>query len=117
MVSLVLLASIPDIYFSDPALLATGWSLRLEFIFPHIHKARIREILKLTIDTYYNFIKGMAIVYIIVGILNSVGLLILGVPHAILFGFISHSILTFIPYVGIMVASLLPITVSWITFN
>ena len=73
--------------------------IALEFIFPHIDKARIREILKLTIDTYYNFIKGMAIVYIIVGILNSVGLLILGVPHAILFGFIA-SILTFIPYVG-----------------
>lgn len=115
MVSLVLLALIP-IYTFLILLYRHRLVIALEFIFPHIDKARIREILKLTIDTYYNFIKGMAIVYIIVGILNSVGLLILGVPHAILFGFIA-SILTFIPYVGIMVASLLPITVSWITFN
>lgn len=70
----------------------------------------------LTIKAYYNFIKGMALVYIAVGSLNSVGLLLLGVPHAILFGFIA-SILTFIPYVGIMVGSLLPITMAWITYD
>jgi predicted PurR-regulated permease PerM len=45
-----------------------------------------------------------------------VGLLIIGVPHAILFGFMA-SILTFIPYVGIMIASLAPITVAWVTTN
>ena len=38
------------------------------------------------------------------------------VPHPFLFGFIA-SILTFIPYVGIIISSLLPIAVSWITFN
>lgn len=55
-------------------------------------------------------------VYILVGILNSIGLAIIGIPYPILFGF-TASILTFIPYVGIMVSSLLPITVAWITFN
>ena len=58
----------------------------------------------------------MALVYLIVGSLNSVGLLLLGVPHAILFGFIA-SILTFIPYVGIIVGSLLPMAMSWITYD
>jgi predicted PurR-regulated permease PerM len=72
--------------------------------------------ISLTIKTYYEFIKGMAIVYVAVGSLNSVGLLLLGVPHAILFGFIA-SILTFIPYVGIIVGSLLPITMAWITYD
>jgi predicted PurR-regulated permease PerM len=115
MVSLVLLALIP-VYTFLILLYRHRLVIALEFIFPHISKQRIREILQLTIHTYYEFIKGMAIVYIIVGILNSIGLLILGVPHAILFGFIA-SILTFIPYVGLMIASLLPITVAWITFN
>ena len=69
-----------------------------------------------TVDTYYSFIKGMVVVYLLVGILNGLGLLLLGIPHAILFGFIA-SVLTFIPYVGIMVGSLLPITVSWITYD
>jgi predicted PurR-regulated permease PerM len=58
----------------------------------------------------------MAIVYLMVGILNSIGLLVLGIPHAILFGFIA-SVLTFIPYVGIMAGSLLPIAIAWITYD
>jgi predicted PurR-regulated permease PerM len=58
----------------------------------------------------------MALVYLIVGILNSVGLYLLSIPHAFLFGFIA-SILTFIPYIGIIVASLLPISIAWLTFN
>ncbi|HEX9151099.1 MAG TPA: AI-2E family transporter [Flavobacterium sp.] len=85
-------------------------------LFPPKKKNTIHEILLETIHAYYNFIKGMLMVYLIVGILNSVGLLIIGVPHPFLFGFIA-SILTFIPYVGIMISSLLPIAVSWITYN
>lgn len=76
----------------------------------------IREILSLSVRAYYNFIKGMGIVYLAVGILNSIGLLILGVPHAIFFGFVA-SVLTFIPYVGILVGSLLPMTVAWLTYD
>lgn len=85
-------------------------------LFPANRKEMILELLHKTITTYYNFIKGMALVYLVVGILNSLGLWILGIPDAILFGFIA-SILTFIPYVGIMIGALLPITVAWITFN
>lgn len=85
-------------------------------IFPANKKETIHEILIETIHAYYNFIKGMLVVYLTVGLLNSIGLLIIGVPHPFLFGFIA-SILTFIPYVGIMISSLLPIAVSWITFN
>ncbi|WP_395044791.1 AI-2E family transporter [Flavobacterium sp.] len=85
-------------------------------LFPSYKKETIHEILIQTIHEYYNFIKGMGLVYLIVGLLNSIGLLIIGVPHPFLFGFIA-SILTFIPYVGIIISSLLPITVSWVTFN
>ncbi|WP_016989455.1 AI-2E family transporter [Flavobacterium sp. ACAM 123] len=85
-------------------------------IFPANKKETIHEILIETIRAYYDFIKGMFLVYIAVGLLNSIGLLIVGVPHPFMFGFIA-SILTFIPYVGIMISSLLPIAVAWITFN
>ena len=83
---------------------------------PHMAFDDLRAILNDTITAYYQFIKGMAVVYLCVGILNSVGLLILGVPHAILFGFIA-AVLTFIPYIGIMIGASLPIVVSWITFD
>jgi len=85
-------------------------------VFPPEKKEIIYEILVETIHAYYNFIKGMLLVYLVVGTLNSLGLLLIGVPHPFLFGFLA-SILTFIPYVGIIVSSLLPITISWITYN
>ena len=84
--------------------------------FPENKKETVHEILLETITAYYNFIKGMLLVYIIVGFLNSLGLLIIGIPNPFMFGFIA-SILTFIPYFGIIISSLLPITVSWITYN
>lgn len=80
---------------------------------PETNAARIKSILIDTIHTYYNFVKGMLIVYLAVGILNSLGLFLLGIPNAILFGF-TASILTFIPYIGIVIGSVLPVTIAWI---
>jgi len=84
--------------------------------FPTNKKKVIREILTETIHTYYRFVKGMLMVYLIVGILNSIGLAIIGIPHPIAFGFIA-SILTFVPYIGIIISALLPMAISWITFD
>ena len=92
------------------------WIRILYRLFPDERPESLREMLFLTIKTYYNFIKGMALVYLIVGLLNTVGLWLLGIPHPLLFGFVA-SILTFIPYVGIIAGSLLPITMAWITYD
>lgn len=92
------------------------WIHILYRLFPGETAESLRQILFQTIQTYYNFIKGMALVYLIVGLLNSLGLWSLGIPHPVLFGFIA-SILTFIPYVGIIGGSLLPITMAWITYD
>lgn len=85
-------------------------------LFPRNKKDDIREILIETIHTYYNFVKGMLLVYLIVGVLNSIGLAIIGIPNPVAFGFIA-SILTFIPYIGIIISSLLPMAISWITYD
>lgn len=85
-------------------------------LFPENKKGIVHEVLLETITAYYNFIKGMLLVYLIVGFLNSLGLLIIGIPNPFMFGFIA-SILTFIPYFGIIISSLLPIAISWITYN
>lgn len=44
---------------------------------------------------YYKYIIGLIKVYLVVGTLNSIGLLLLGVPHAILFGMLTATALTF----------------------
>jgi predicted PurR-regulated permease PerM len=92
------------------------WIHILYRLFPGETADSLRQILFQTIETYYSFIKGMALVYLIVGLLNSMGLWLLGIPHPVLFGFIA-SVLTFIPYVGIIGGSLLPITMAWITYD
>lgn len=78
------------------------------------YKGRMHQLLHSTLHTYHEFIKGMVLVYIIVGILNSLGLLLLGIEHALLFGFLT-AIMTIIPYIGIIVSALLPISVAWLT--
>jgi predicted PurR-regulated permease PerM len=78
------------------------------------YNTRLYSVLHHTVHTYFHFIKGMIFVYIIVGILNSAGLLLLGIRHAILFGFLT-AIMTIIPYLGIFISALLPVTVAWIT--
>lgn len=88
----------------------------LTLLVPERIQGHMSNIMQESVNSYVEFIKGMLTVYLIVGVLNSTGLLILGIPHALLFGFIA-SIMTFIPYVGIMIASLLPIAVSWSLYD
>lgn len=85
-------------------------------LFPRHDHQKIHQVLLETITTYYNFIKGMVIVYMVVGVLNTLGLLLLGIPHALFFGIVA-SILTFIPYVGITIGAILPMTAAWITYD
>jgi len=88
----------------------------MHYWFPKWSFVKLQEVAKKSIQTYFQFIKGVALVYLIVGLLNSIGLWMLGVPSPFLFGFIA-SILTFIPYIGITVGALLPITIAWISFG
>jgi predicted PurR-regulated permease PerM len=77
-------------------------------------KPKLPALLKQVTQSYHKFIRGMVIVYIMVGVLNSIGLLALGIEHAILFGMLT-AIMTIIPYVGIILSALLPISIAWIT--
>ena len=86
----------------------------LRFVVGENHMARLNIILQEVTHTYFNYIKGMILVYIIVGILNSIGLLALGIRHAVLFGMLT-AVMTMIPYIGIIVSALLPVTVAWTT--
>jgi putative heme transporter len=60
------------------------------------------------------YISGLFIVVLIAGVLNSIGLLILGIEHAIFFGFLSGA-LTMIPYIGITIGATLPAILALIT--
>lgn len=78
------------------------------------YKKGISAILHESITSYFRFVKGTFFVYCIVGVLNSVGLLLLGIEHALLFGMIA-AFMTIIPYIGIMISAALPISIALIT--
>lgn len=60
------------------------------------------------------YITGLMLVTLIVAILNTIGLLFLGIEHALFFGILS-GILTIIPYIGIFLGALLPTLMALIT--
>ncbi len=86
----------------------------LKALIPEVYHQRLQTILHESSYAYHKYIIGLIKVYLIVGTLNSIGLLLLGVEHAILFGMLT-AFMTMVPYVGIIISSLLPITVAWVT--
>jgi len=80
------------------------------FMFKFITRDK-RSTLVTTIDNIQkvveSYISGLIIVIVIVVLLNITGLMILGVPYAVFFG-IFASVLTIIPYIGILIGASLP---------
>jgi putative heme transporter len=60
------------------------------------------------------YLSGLFLVTLIIAALNSIGLMIVGIDHAIFFGILS-GVLTIIPYIGIIIGALFPILMALIT--
>lgn len=60
------------------------------------------------------YVMGIFLDVLILSVLNSTGFLILGLPHAILFGVLA-SVLNIIPYIGVLIGSTLPILMALLT--
>jgi predicted PurR-regulated permease PerM len=91
--------------------------LILNFIFEIFEKdseEQVAQILQETKSAVQSYIVGLMIEASIIAVLNSAALLILGVKYAILIGVIG-AILNLIPYIGGIVAILLPVLVSFVT--
>lgn len=60
------------------------------------------------------YLGGVFLVVLILAVLNTTGLMILGIQHAIFFGVLA-AVLNIIPYVGVMLGSVFPILMAFIT--
>jgi len=67
----------------------------------------INTILTSMCEVIQSWLVGLVAVMAIVGTLNTIGLVSLGIQYAVLFGFLA-ALLLLIPYVGIIIGSLLP---------
>lgn len=83
-------------------------------IFDDKNSEQVADILQETKSAVQSYIVGLMIEMVIIAVLNSVALLILGVPYAILLGVIG-AILNLVPYIGGVVAILLPVLMVTIT--
>ena len=83
-------------------------------VFAEENSQKVAEVLTETKSAIQSYIVGLLIETLIVGILNSVALLILGVPYAILIGTIG-ALLNLIPYLGGLVAITLPVLMATVS--
>lgn len=82
--------------------------------FKNTSKYAIDTVLTKIYEVVHSYLKGLITVTIIVGSLNTLGLLALGIDYAIFFGFLAAALLI-IPFVGILIGSILPIIMALIT--
>ncbi|MGZ3882642.1 MAG: AI-2E family transporter [Bacteroidia bacterium] len=92
-------------------------TLLLEFIrrlFSDEHHVAVAEVLVNTKNIIQSYLVGLFLEMLIVAVLNSAGLLILGIDYAIILG-ITGAIVNIIPYVGGIIAIALPVIIAFVT--
>ncbi|MFH4964919.1 AI-2E family transporter [Gaetbulibacter sp. M235] len=77
-------------------------------------KAFLNRMIRKVYKIQQNYLLGLIKVIIIVGCLNSIGLLLLGIGNPFFFGFFA-AFLLLIPYVGIFIGSILPAIIALAT--
>jgi predicted PurR-regulated permease PerM len=75
---------------------------------------KVLEVFKKISMVSQKYLKGVFLDVLILSILNSTGFLILGLKHAILFGVLA-AILNIVPYIGVLVGSILPVIMALLT--
>lgn len=83
-------------------------------VFKSISRRRVDAVLTKIYEVVHSYLTGLVTVTLIVGTLNTIGLLVLGIDYAVFFGFLAAALLV-IPFVGILIGSILPIIIALIT--
>lgn len=82
-------------------------------IAPEDFKPGLDKVIQEAVIVFGGFIRGMVFVYMLVGLLNTLGLWLIGVENPIIYGMLT-AVMTIIPYFGILISAMLPITLSWL---
>ncbi len=89
------------------------------FIFKMVgkkNKLKTLQILREITSVTTRYVRGILIVVLILALLNTTGLLIIGVPNALAFGILS-ALLNLIPYFGTLIGGLIPILYVLFTYT
>lgn len=83
-------------------------------LFAKVRKPKMDEILGKIYTVVQSYLVGLILVIGIVAALNTTGLLILGIDYAPFFGILA-AVLLLIPYIGILIGSILPMLYALVT--
>lgn len=86
----------------------------LQKLFKTTKVSKVNLVISKIYEVVQSYLLGLFFVILIVAILNSVGLMILKIDYAIFLGMFA-AFLLLIPYIGITIGSLLPITIALLT--
>ncbi len=87
------------------------------FLYQIFHKENHRRVAKTLGKVEHvvgRYVLGLFLVILTMATLNTIGLMVIGIKHALFFGGLA-AMLTIIPYVGVMIGSLLPILFAFAT--
>jgi predicted PurR-regulated permease PerM len=81
---------------------------------PQENHEKVSQIIYKTTKVAHSYLGGVLTVVLILAVLNTTGLLIIGVRHAVFFGILA-AILNIIPYIGTVLGSIIPIIFAFFT--
>jgi predicted PurR-regulated permease PerM len=83
---------------------------------PEDRRERVVKMFKSVQQVGQKYLLGMVILVIVIGLANSIGLLIIGIDNPFLFGFLG-AILAIIPYIGTVSGAIIPVLYAFISYN
>jgi predicted PurR-regulated permease PerM len=84
--------------------------------FSEENRPRARHMFKSVQKVGQKYFSGMLLIILILGFVNSIGLMIIGIDSPFLFGFLA-AILAIVPYVGTIAGAAIPILYAFITYD
>lgn len=84
--------------------------------FPQDHRDQAFKMFKSVQQVGQQYLFGMMVIILILGLVNSFGLWIIGIDNPFLFGFLA-AVLALIPYAGTLLGAAIPILYSFISYD
>ncbi|MDM8159702.1 AI-2E family transporter [Labilibaculum sp. K2S] len=83
---------------------------------PESKREKVLKMFKSVQQVGQKYLFGMVILTVIIGLANSIGLLIIGIDNPFLFGFLGAA-LAIIPYIGTTMGAVIPVIYAFVSFD
>jgi predicted PurR-regulated permease PerM len=94
----------------------SGFKQAVIMYFPEEKKGRALIMLKSIQQVGQKYLTGVILIVIIIGIINSIALLIIGIDYPFFFGFLA-AIMAIVPYVGTTLGATIPVLYAFMTYD